>query len=394
MGKRPTVSSDSAPRRAGAARHVKLNLSQTHPELCKEADGWDPASYTSGSQAKVEWVCSKGHSWSATVKSRVQGRGCAVCSNKKVLAGFNDLATTHPEIAKEADGWDASEYTFGSAKKMSWVCPQGHHWIAAISDRRETGCAVCSGRKVEAGLNDLSTTHPKIAAQAYGWDPKEIREKSGIIKSWRCHLGHVWRASTAMRTRGNGCPYCSGAKVLVGFNDLATTHPDLAMTAVGWDPGQFSAGSGKKMRWVCGEGHQWDTRIISRTHGSGCPTCSLTQYDPNENGWLYFLRHENWDMLQIGITNQPEKRLAKHSKIGWDLIEVRGPMDGWLAREWETSMLKFLRNNGAKLGVESTLGKFDGYSEAWLRPSFPVQSIKMLMELVDAVKSETSDGTR
>ena len=31
----------------------------------------------------------------------------------------------------------------------------------------------------------------------------------------------------------SGCPYCSGRKVLAGYNDLATTHPGIAAM---WHP--------------------------------------------------------------------------------------------------------------------------------------------------------------
>ena len=34
-------------------------------------------------------------------------------------------------------------------------------------------------------------------------------------------------------------------KVLTGFNDLATTHPELAMQAEGWDPTKVIAGTHK-----------------------------------------------------------------------------------------------------------------------------------------------------
>ena len=71
-------------------------LSETHPELAKEAFGWDPSLFTAGSNSKVNWKCSKGHVWEAIVGNRSKGQGCGVCDNKKVLTGFNDLATTHP----------------------------------------------------------------------------------------------------------------------------------------------------------------------------------------------------------------------------------------------------------------------------------------------------------
>jgi hypothetical protein len=93
-------------------------------------------------------------------------------------------------------------------------------------------------------------------------------------------------------------------------------------------------------------------------------------------------------MLQIGITNVPDDRLATHKRLGWEVIELRGPMDGLIAREWETSILRMLRSNGTNLGPEQIVGKFDGYTESWMKESFPVNS---LMELMDLVHREEED---
>lgn len=54
----------------------------------------------------------------------VQGAGCAVCKNKRVLKGYNDIWTTHPNIAKLLfDKNDGYKYTFSSQKKVKWKCP-------------------------------------------------------------------------------------------------------------------------------------------------------------------------------------------------------------------------------------------------------------------------------
>ena len=55
------------------------------------------------SHRKIWWRCNLGHSWAAAVSERVQGEGCPYCCGNKVLAGFNDLETTHPHIASS---WD------------------------------------------------------------------------------------------------------------------------------------------------------------------------------------------------------------------------------------------------------------------------------------------------
>ena len=49
---------------------------------------------------------------------------------------------------------------------------------------------------------------------------------------WRCENGHEWKAAVYTRIAGARCPYCTGRKVLVGFNDLTTQHPELARQ---WD---------------------------------------------------------------------------------------------------------------------------------------------------------------
>jgi hypothetical protein len=88
-------------------------------------------------------------------------------------------------------------------------------------------------------------------------------------------------------------------------------------------------------------------------------------------------------MLQVGITNDPEKRLKQHKKLGWEVIENRGPMDGHLTQQWETAILRMLKAKGADLSNIKIAGKFDGYSEAWSKNKFPVKSIKELMRFTE-----------
>ena len=74
---------------------------------------------------------------------------CPICSNKIVLAGFNDLATTNPKLTKE---WhptlnyplSAQQVTLGSSKKVWWQCKEGHEWIATVCNRNSgRGCDAC-----------------------------------------------------------------------------------------------------------------------------------------------------------------------------------------------------------------------------------------------------------
>ena len=100
----------------------------------------------------------------------------------------------------------------------------------------------------------LAKTHPAIAKQAHGWNPTDITSGSSKKLKWKCPKNpkHIWIATPANRTNSNsGCPYCGNRRILKGENDLKSTHPKLAMEAYGWDPTTVSAGSKKNLEWKC-----------------------------------------------------------------------------------------------------------------------------------------------
>jgi hypothetical protein len=366
------------------------DLATINPEIAAQADGWDPTTVTSWARKKVGWKCGFGHQWEAAVSTRSRGSGCPVCSGQAVLAGFNDLATVNPEIAAQADGWDPTTIAAGSGKMVGWKCGLGHHWEAVVQNRTSVDfCPICSGQAVLAGFNDLATVYPEIAAQADGWDPTTLTVGSGKKVDWICELGHQFKARVFDRTNGVGCPFCSGRAVLVGFNDLATINPGLAAQAEGWDPTTATAGSDKMVKWKCELGHIWKAQIYSRAHGNGCPSCAVSGFDPNQSSFLYLIDHFDLDMYQIGITNFPDDRLGKHERSGWEVLELRGPMDGHLTQKLETDCLHALERRGAILGHKAGIEKFDGYSEAWTKKSLNVTSIKQILDWVYEDELET-----
>ena len=221
-----------------------------------------------------------------------------------------------------------------------------------------------------------------MAAQADGWDPTTVTAGSGNKVAWKCDLEHQWEATIYSRTRGNGCVVCSGRVVVVGFNDLATVNPELAAQADGWDPTTVTDGTEKKVGWKCEFNHKWTTSVASRKAGSGCPSCATSGFDPNKPSYLYLIEHFDLHMFQIGITNFPDDRLTQHERRGWEVIELRGPMDGQLTRQLETNCLHALEKRGAILGHKAGIDKFDGYSEAWTKASLNLTSIKQMLDWV------------
>lgn len=158
----------------------KQSLTITHPELAKE---WHPIKngtltprgFTFGSGEKVWWQCLRGHEWKAMINNRTsQETDCPYCTGKKVLIGFNDLATTHSHFVKEwhpVKNGTLSPQTVsaGNNRKVFWQCKEGHEWEAAIYKHViGTNCPYCANKKVGVGFNDLATLNPELARQ---WHP-------------------------------------------------------------------------------------------------------------------------------------------------------------------------------------------------------------------------------
>ena len=110
-----------------------------------------PNSFSTKSQTKVWWKCSKGHEWIARVSDRTKGQNCPFCSGRRV-SKENNLKFLFPKIAKE---WHPTKnnnlkpeaITKSSSKKVWWKCSNNHEWIARVSSRTyhitQTNCPHC-----------------------------------------------------------------------------------------------------------------------------------------------------------------------------------------------------------------------------------------------------------
>ena len=161
---------------------------------------------------------------------------------------------------------------------------------ARITDRNQgQGCPYCAGRKVFSGYNDLQTVNPELVKE---WDyeknieltPLTVTSGSNTKVWWKCSKGHKWQASIVNRSKGRGCPYCAGRKVLSGYNDLQTANPTLANEwnyekNGGLKPEHFTANSNKRAWWKCNKGHEWQAVIAKRSNGNNCPVCRKNKGD-------------------------------------------------------------------------------------------------------------------
>lgn len=366
------------------------DMASTHPDLASELDPErnapdTPHTLVAGVRKKLWWLCPLGHSYSAAGYTRINGSGCPICINKRVLSGFNDLATTHPGLASEFDlernaGLKPSEINAGTHKKIWWICERQHSYQASGMKRvgEGTGCPTCANRKILTGFNDMASLAPQLVKHFHPTKnapdtPYTLSPRTNRTLWWLCERGHEYAARPGNRLQpgGIGCPVCSNHRVLAGYNDLATTRPDLLDS---WHPSKngsktpemFLPGSNKKVWWICPEGHEWFAYINLRSRGSGCPRCTKGGFDSSKPGWLYFISSHELGARKIGISNFEVKRLAEY-EAHWATVKLWNHGSGLAIAQIETQTLNWLRKVKGMpqyLGREE-MGQAGGFTETF-----------------------------
>lgn len=293
-----------------------------------------PGQVSLHSGKNVWWQCSFGHSWRATPANRCHGTGCPYCTNRKVLAGYNDLKTQSPELASEWDNEKNGDLhpdavTLNSTRKAWWLCPAGHSYDATPGNRNHgKGCPYCAGRKVLEGFNDLKSQAPAIAAW---WDyekngnlrPEMVTKFSKRKVWWRCEEGHTWKA-TVQSKHITGCPVCSGRTAIPGINDLVTLCPEMVKE---WDyeqntdctPEEMRPGSNTPVWWRCALGHSWKVSPNHRSRGSRCPYCTNKKVLRGFNDLKTLLPEDAklWDYEKNGSLTPEMVTPYSHKQVWW-----------------------------------------------------------------------------
>lgn len=243
---------------------------------------------------------------------------------RKCIVSEHPLLVSQWDYEKNGD-LSPEQFTVGADVKIWWKCERGHSWQAVLYSRKNCGCPVCARNILTVGINDLQTVNPVLAAE---WDfakngnvrPDSIAANANRKAWWLCEKGHSWHADISSRNQGRGCPFCANRILLPGFNDLLTAAPELAFE---WHyeknapllPEMVIGTSHRGVWWLCSLGHSWQSQIVNRRNGTGCPYCAGKRVIPGETD-LKTLRPDiadDWDYSGNGLL-LPEHVTAQSSR--------------------------------------------------------------------------------
>jgi len=197
----------------------------------------------------------------------------------------------------------------------------------------------------------VSITHPALLDE---WDfdknfsvsTEEVTAGSNRVVWWVCkECGYNWEATLGNRSRGSGCPSCSG-KVTNIKNSLAIRYPKLSEE---WDfykngnlsPDNISYGSARKVWWCCKEClFSWEASPNSRTSykdGTGCPACAgRAVTETNKLSANCRNVSEEW-CYDLNVKGPERYTTTSNKKVWWECKKC--------GEVWKASIYNRVKNN-------------------------------------------------
>ncbi len=263
------------------------------------------------------------------------------------------ISETHPHLIEEWDfeknGISPDEVTYGSNKKVRWICKDcGYSWMAGVSDRarkiRPSGCPPCGRERQKKSYiktkvikkGSLASTCSRLSDE---WDkdkngtlrPMDVTPGSEKKVHWICRKGdcrYSWQAVIKNRTRKikpSGCPACYG-RVVTDKNNFLVIFPDASKD---WDkdknilpPQEVTCKSSKIVWWKCSVcGYSWKAGVCDRTHKTrqrGCLVClGRVATSTNNLKVLFPLLSEEWDEDKNGDLRPESVTYGADRKVWW-----------------------------------------------------------------------------
>lgn len=221
-------------------------------------------------------------------------------------------------------GYNSPLDSLTSKVRLHWRCLEhGHEFREYLSFRANfsEGCPYCSDVYLLNGFNDLGSKagfdlldewHPTRNGVK---KPKDFLYNSKSFAYWKCYEhGHEWRAKIKNRFYNDkGCPVCSGDRLLVGFNDVASVR-DFEHLTTEWHPTKNHKltpentpwNSSGTFWWSCLENHshEWSSSIKHRLQGGQCLICLSEKNKEEMNRALVSETGFNFIQMEFPETSQ------------------------------------------------------------------------------------------
>lgn len=270
------------------------DLQTVNPLLAKE---WNynkngnlkPEDVKYGSTKKVWWKCKNGHEWFASISNRNKKRGCPICSKyrhvslpeKAIYYYFSQKFQINENIKINKQ----MELDLFFPELNLGIEYDGRAWHKNL-ERDLKKDELCESNNIklirirEKGLIEYKTSAYIITTQN---PDSSLMFMEQVLIEILSFINQTYNMNLSIDINIER-DYYSILSLIEKFeikNSLSTQFPELLKE---WNyekngnlkPNMISKGSGKKVWWVCKNGHEWKTSIANRTNDKNknqCPFC-------------------------------------------------------------------------------------------------------------------------
>lgn len=240
----------------------------------------------------AEWICPTcGGEYPRRICDKTpDDSDCPYCHGTKLLTGYNDLATTDPDLAalySSKNDRPASMVRKDWNKYVYWECPECHYVHARRLNEKapdNSDCPACNHVKTVQGVNTLQAEFPEIAKNLSpnnDFTADEILSTTYRSAKWICPTcGGEYFALVKDMVEGIAeCPYCNNQRPLAGFNTLKVLYPEIAKEMNPNNekgPDDVLPTSAYLAEWTCSKcGYTYKASVKDRVKlGNLCPACA------------------------------------------------------------------------------------------------------------------------
>jgi hypothetical protein len=284
--------------------------------------------------------------------SITQGQGgCRACGQMRLAELFRTPDEIANQIMRDAGFEPVEPYPGQTHQPWKCLCVTCDRKVAPTLSNVKNGsrCIFCSGKRLDAA--ELIEFMKRA-----GLEPVEdYPGRTGA--DWRCIHTKCGREVTTryalIRNGNSGCIYCNGGRIHA--DDAATLFLERGLKPLEPFPGT-------KEKWRCL--HISCGRTVTPTFtsvaqgGGGCRACSDSSFAYESPGIVYFMYHEGFASVKIGISTEKARtdRIRDHIRGGWTLIEKWSTQTGFDAEIIENAILNWWR---VELGAPIALKRED-----------------------------------
>ena len=239
----------------------KKNTIENMQSLAKNNNGSCLSSNFHSDKNKLAWKCKHGHVFKSRPSSIKRGIWCPVCG-KSLKKTIQEIRA----VAENRDGQCISREYRGTSVELTWICAEGHSWESNPSNvvYSESWCPKCAGN-----VKHTITKMIKLANKNRGFCLSSNYVSNHFKLTWKCEVGHVWKAVPQNVMKGSWCPACGGKRTynLNHLYQLAESKKGKCLS------GKFRDNK-TILIWKCEKGHVWKNTAGHILRGLWCPYCS------------------------------------------------------------------------------------------------------------------------